>query len=339
MSRPATDSVTDLASTTQPAAAGFEFGGHAIALGERRRVELPVARLPTDTWLTLPLEVVRGAKPGPTVWLSAGIHGDELNGLEIVRRVLDLVEPSTLAGTLLAAPIINVFGITSGDRYLPDRRDLNRSFPGSEKGSLAARLANLFMTQIVARCDLGIDYHTGSNHRTNLPQVRANLSDAACLRCAQAFHPPIVIDASERDGSLRQASMERGIPVLLFEGGESLRFNAAPIAAGVDGTMRVLAEMRMLEPSPDIPAIPTSPLVVSRSSSWVRARRSGVLRLTTQLGQRVAADEVLGSIASVFGEGPKRVRAPHDGVVIGMALHPLANRGDALVHVARVEQG
>ncbi|QDU87842.1 Succinylglutamate desuccinylase [Pirellulimonas nuda] len=315
----------------------LKLGGHTIAMGERRRVELPVARLPTDTWLTLPLEVVRGAQPGPTVWLSAGIHGDELNGLEIVRRVLDQIEPDRLAGSLLAAPIINVFGITSGDRYLPDRRDLNRSFPGSAKGSLAARLANLFMTEIVARSDLGLDFHTGSNHRTNLPQIRANLSDPTCLRCAEAFHPPIVIDASERDGSLRQASMERGIPVLLYEGGEALRFDATPIAVGVQGTLRVLVEMGMIETPPTAVPKPAAPCVVSRTSSWVRARRSGVLRLEALLGQRVAADEVLGSIASVFGEGPKRVRAPHDGVVIGMALHPLANRGDALVHVARLD--
>ncbi len=325
--------------TTNDPHAPFELGGHPVARGERRRIELPVARLPTETWLTLPLEVIRGARPGPTVWLSAGIHGDELNGLEIVRRVLDQVSPEQLAGTLLAAPIINVFGIISGDRYLPDRRDLNRSFPGSEKGSLAARLAHLFMTEIVARCDLGLDFHTGSNHRTNLPQVRANLSDAMCLRCAQAFQPPIVIDASERDGSLRQAAMERGVPVLLYEGGEALRFNATPIAVGVDGTLRVLAELGMIERSPELFPLPASPCVVSRSSSWVRARRSGVLRLDAVLGQRVASDEILGSIASVFGEGPKRVRAPHDGVVIGVALHPLANRGDAVAHIARVEPG
>ncbi|MFW6198438.1 MAG: M14 family metallopeptidase, partial [Acidobacteriota bacterium] len=163
----------------------FEIGGERVAPGETRRLDLPVARLPTQQMLSLPVKVLHGSRPGPRLWLSAAIHGDEVNGVEIIRRVLDAVRPEELAGTVVAVPIVNVFGFVQQSRYLPDRRDLNRSFPGSRRGSLAARLARLFLTEVVERCSHGIDLHTGSLHRSNLPQVRGDLDDPETRRCAE----------------------------------------------------------------------------------------------------------------------------------------------------------
>ena len=310
------------------------IAGTTVEPGKRALIEVPVSRLPTATSLNLPIVVVHGLRPGPKLWLSAVVHGDELNGLEIIRRVLDVVRPRQLAGTLVAAPIVNVFGMLGESRYLPDRRDLNRSFPGSATGSLASRLAHLFMTNVVAACDMGIDLHTGSDHRFNLPQVRGDLEDEATLAMARAFGAPISIHSPMRDGSLREACRRRGIPVLVFEGGEAHRFNEAIISTGTDGVLRVLAHlgMRTVEPVPS----PKRTQVV-RHTTWVRARRTGILRSAVETGQRVNQGEVLGVIADAVGGEPTTMKAPLAGLVIGNTLHPLVHPGDALFHLADLD--
>ena len=307
------------------------IGGVTVAAASRRTLELPVARLPTDTSLSLPVAVINGLRPGPKVWLSAVIHGDELNGVEIIRQVLNLLRPRELAGTVVAVPIVNVFGFVNENRNLPDRRDLNRSFPGSPRGSLAGQLAHLFMTQVVARCDYGIDYHTGSDHRTNLPQLRVDLSDPQVERLAKAFAAPATIDAAFRDGSLRHACSKRGIPLLVFEGGEAHRFNAGAVRVGVEGTLRVLAELGMRDG-----AVPKAeqPTVIVRHSKWERARRSGIARIDVFPGQPVQRGDVLGVIADALGERQTLVRASRSGIVLGYTRNPLASQGDALVHIA-----
>jgi predicted deacylase len=297
-------------------------------------VEVPVARLPTATRLSLPIMVLNGQRPGPRLWLSAVVHGDELNGLEIIRRVLEVLRPRRLAGTLLAVPVVNVFGMVTETRYLPDRRDLNRSFPGSARGSLAAQLANLFMTNVVAACDLGIDLHTGSEHRFNLPQIRGDLEDPTTLRLAQAFGAPVSVHSPQRDGSLREACRRRGIPVVVYEGGEVDRFNETAISAGVDGVLRVLADLEMRTGDPPPPAASTT---VVRHTRWVRARRTGILRSPVRAGQRVAKGDVLGIIADVVGDSRATMKAPFGAVVIGHTQHPLVNRGDALWHLANLD--
>lgn len=241
----------------------LQVGDTTVEPGERRRVEIPVARLPAGSWLHLPVEVWHGARPGPRVWLSAALHGDEIVGVPIIHRVMEALEGRELAGALLAVPIVNVFGFVAESRYLPDRRDLNRSFPGSKRGSLAARLAHLFMEEVVGRCGYGIDYHSGSDDRTNLPQIRADLEDEETLRCARAFGAPVTIHASTRDKSLRQAAAERGCHVLLYEGGEARRFDPPAVEAGVAGTLRVLRCLGMWEDP--VPATP--PAVGAGSSS------------------------------------------------------------------------
>jgi predicted deacylase len=313
-----------------------EIAGTSVAAGRRQLVEVPVARLPTATRLNLPIMVLNGQKPGPRLWLSAVVHGDELNGLEIIRRVLEVLRPRRLAGTLLAVPVVNVFGMVTETRYLPDRRDLNRSFPGSAKGSLAAQLANLFMTNVVAACDMGIDLHTGSEHRFNLPQIRGDLEDPTTLRLAQAFGAPVSIHSPLRDGSLREACRRRGIPAVVYEGGEADRFNETAIGAGVDGVLRVLADLGMRTGDP---APPSASTVVVRLTHWVRARRTGILRSTVRAGQRVAKGDVLGIIADAVGDSRATMKAPFGAVVIGHTQHPLVNRGDALWHLADLDPG
>lgn len=301
--------------------------------GRCERVELHVSRLPTGNALSVPLQVVNGSKPGPAMWLSAAVHGDELNGVEIVRRVLQRVQPSQLSGALIAAPLVNVFGFIDQSRYLPDRRDLNRSFPGTASGSLASRLAHAFMTEVVSKCEVGIDLHTGSNHRTNLPQIRANLQHEQTRRCAEAFGVKVIINAETRDGSLRHAATRRKKSVLVYEAGEPMRFDENAISLGVTGVLRVMSLLGMRtrkKPLAEFDGIEVT------ESTWVRARRGGILRLSAKLGDRVARKEELGVIADAFGAEERVVTATAAGVVIGHTTNPLVHQGDAIIHIAKV---
>ncbi|MCW8982812.1 MAG: succinylglutamate desuccinylase/aspartoacylase family protein, partial [Gammaproteobacteria bacterium] len=269
------------------------IGGRKILPGESVSIDLPVAMLHTQTPLSMPVQIRRGRKSGPTLFISAAIHGDELNGIEVIRRLHQHKSLSRLHGTLITIPIVNVFGVIEHSRYLPDRRDLNRSFPGSVRGSLAGRLANLFMTEIVANCTHGIDIHTGAMHRSNLPQLRVNLEDPETEQLARAFGVPVIINSDLRDGSLRQAASEQGIPMLLYEAGEALRFDEIAIRAGVKGIVNVMRTLGMLPKSSYKSRSAIEPLI-ARSSSWVRAPESGIFRAFAALGSRVKKDDVLG---------------------------------------------
>ena len=312
----------------------IEIGGSIIPPAERKRIEIPVARLPTQTLITLPVTVINGSHEGPILWLSSAIHGDEINGVEIIRQVLQKISPSFLKGTVIAVPIVNIFGFIEQSRYLPDRRDLNRSFPGSNRGSLGSRLANLFMEEIVSKSTHGIDLHTASDHRKNLPQIRANLHDSQTYECAKAFAAPVMIHSQTRDGSLREAATKRGIPVLLYEAGEALRFDGNAIKVGVDGILRVMAALKMYPLETYIEAQPILPV---NETKWVRASRSGILRLYVDLGQKVTKKQVLGVISDAFGETNTTVNAPCAGIVIGSLQNPLVNQGDAIVHIAIIQ--
>ena len=299
-----------------------------------KEVGLPITRLVTGADVSLPVHVIHGRDEGPTVWISAAIHGDEVVGVEVIRRVMAKVNAKTVRGTLLAVPIVNVIGFMNGDRYLPDRRDLNRSFPGSARGSLAGRVAHLFMTEVVDKCEVGIDLHTGSDRRSNLPQVRCDLDDPATRALAEAFGAPVIYHAKLRDGSLRYAARERGARVLLYKGGEAWRFDEWAIAAGVLGVLRVLAHLGMIDPLEEEPPAPS---LVCRRSGWVRARRTGILQMEAHLGQIVSDHERLGGLSDSFGHRLRLVRADRPGVVIGRTEAPLVNRGDAIVHIAEIE--
>ncbi len=308
----------------------FSLGGVDVLPGSRAHVELPVSRLITGAQIAMPVSVLHGAQEGPTVWMSAAIHGDEINGVEIVNRVLAGLDAGGLRGTILAVPVVNVHGFMSGDRYLPDRRDLNRSFPGSKKGSLAARMARLFMTEVVSHCSIGIDLHTASDNRTNLPQIRANLDDPTTRELSQIFGAPLMMHSKNRSGTLRQAATKAGAKVLLYEAGEPLRFNRLAIDTGVAGVRRVLRHLEMA----DWDGPEAAPVEESRSSSWVRARESGLVRLDVELGERVEEKEEMGEIIDAFGTRLSTIRANRAGLIIGRTMFPLSNKGDALVHIA-----
>jgi predicted deacylase len=308
----------------------FAIGSVRVRAGAARDLALPITRLVTGADVDLPVRVLHGREDGPTVWVNAAIHGDEVVGVEVIRQVLAGLSAKTLRGTLIAVPIVNVHGFMIGSRYLPDRRDLNRSFPGSPRGSLAARIAHLMMTEVVAPCEVGIDLHTGSDRRTNLPQVRADLDDERTRELALAFGAPVALHAKLRDGSLRHAAGERGATVLLYEAGEAWRMDPWAVDAGVAGVRRVLAALGMTDPVD--PA--DSPSVVCRRSGWVRARGSGMLHVEVGLGQRVQRGERIGGLFDSFGKRVGLVHADRAGIVVGRSESPLVNRGDAVVHLA-----
>ena len=307
------------------------INGEEIPRGSRRRIEIPVARLPSGPLLSLPVIVLRGESDGPSVFLDAAIHGDEIDGIDTILNILDRLSPASLKGTVIAVPVVNVYGFMTQDRYLPDRRDLNRSFPGSESGSMAARLANLFMTEVVRHCSVGIDFHAGSLHRTNMPQLRADLSDPETLRLAEAFGPRVIVNAKLRPGSLREAAGKLGIKVLVHEAGEPSRFDPVSMKQGIQGTIRVLYALGLIDQEP--PASRFEPIRIG-NTKWIRARRSGLMRVDLELGDRVEKNARLGVISDIFGEQQVPIRSPIDGIVIGLQLNPMVHRGDALVHVA-----
>ena len=318
----------------RPQGQGAQIAGTEVAPGTRRDVEIPVARLPTQTYVSLPVAVVNGAHGGPSLWIAAAVHGDEVNGIEIVRRVLERVDPESLAGTLYALPIVNVFGFLAKSRYLPDRRDLNRSFPGSPRGSLAARIAHLVMTEIVSRCSHGIDLHSGTDNRTNLPQVRGDLDDPGTLRIARAFGAPLMLQAGSVDGSLRRAAVKRGGCALLYEAGQALQFEEFAIRAGMDGVLRVMAALGMI---PRRGAPRPRRTVRAERSHWVRAPRSGLLRVRVAAGDRVRRRQIVAEISDLFGHEVVPLRAKCHGIVIGHTLNASVNQGEALLHLAEHE--
>ena len=313
----------------------FTVGDTAVRPGTQAAVDLPITDLSTHTPITMPVQVVHGRQAGPTLFVCAALHGDEINGVEIIRRLMRLSALRRLRGTLIAVPIVNVPGFLSQSRYLPDRRDLNRSFPGSQGGSLAARLARLFLDEVVAKSTHGIDLHTGAVHRDNFPQVRGDLGNPETERLALAFGVPVVINTGFREGSLREAAARHDVPVIVYEAGEALRFDEPSIRAGVKGITKVLRALEML-PAPRRQPRERKPLVI-RSSRWVRAPQSGLLRAAAALGSQVAEGEVLGAIADPFGENEMTVRSSTDGVVVGRTNLPLVHEGDALFHVAHHE--
>lgn len=315
-----------------PLRESFPIGGVRMRAGTTRELSLPITRMVTGAEVSVPVRIVHGREDGPVVWLTAATHGDEVVGIEVIREVLTSLSPKTFRGTLVAVPIVNVLGFMAGDRYLPDRRDLNRSFPGSARGSLASRIAHLLMTEVIRKGNVGIDLHTGAFGRTNLPQVRGDLDDPETRSLAEAFGAPVMYHAKLRDGSLRAAAREVGCRVLLYEAGESWRMDDWAVAAGVAGVRRVLAALNMIDGAD---AVPDGANQECRTSGWVRARNTGILMLDVDLGQHVSIGQRLGVLTDSFGKTVRLVRADRAGIVIGRAQTPLVNSGDALVHIAQ----
>ncbi|MCG3846660.1 succinylglutamate desuccinylase/aspartoacylase family protein [Photobacterium damselae] len=309
----------------------FEFANISIEAGTRANCELEIARLYTHSPLSVSVDILHGKHPGPVLLVNAAIHGDELNGVEVVRQVIDKIDLNKLHGTVIAVPVVNVFGFIHKSRYLPDRRDLNRCFPGSERGSIAGRMAYQYFSQVVRRATHVVDLHTAAIHRTNLPQIRANLDNEAAQAMAVAFGSPVVVDASLRDGSLRAAAEAYDIPVITFEAGEALRFDPHAIGSGVQGTLNVMKHLGMLRSSRSkkehTPMVP-------KATRWVRADSDGLLRSHVALGEKVEKNQIIASINDPSGASEISVIAPQGGIVIGQQTLPLVNEGDAIFHIA-----
>ncbi|MEK9820549.1 MAG: succinylglutamate desuccinylase/aspartoacylase family protein [Gammaproteobacteria bacterium] len=314
--------------------ADFEIFEHRIAAGSRHSFDLPVPDLYVHNDLAIPIHVIHGRRDGPVLFVSAAVHGDEILGVEIIRRLLASKQLSRLRGTLVAAPVVNIFGFLNQSRYLPDRRDLNRSFPGSEGGSIAARLANLFLTQIISRCTHGVDLHTAAINRENLPQIRADTLDPEVEAMAKAFGLPVIINSELIEGSIREAAADVGVKMVVYEAGEALRFDETAIRAGVNGVMRVMRHLGMLLPARISTAKKLKTPTVSSKSRWVRAPQSGIHRSITPLGAVVHKGDAMGFIASPLDVEDSPVLATTSGVVIGRSNIPLVTEGEALFHVA-----
>ncbi len=314
----------------------IKVGEVAVAPGYRTQVDLPIADLSTRVPITMPVHVLNGPRDGPVLFVSAAIHGDEINGVEIIRRIMKLAALRRLRGALIAVPIVNVPGFLNLSRYLPDRRDLNRSFPGSPRGSLAARLANMFLDHVLSNSTHGIDLHTGAVHRENFPQVRVNGDNCAAERMARAFGAPIVLYSGFREGSLRGAANDLNVPVIVYEAGEALRFDETSIRAGVRGVVRVMEDLDML-PARKRDGVSRAPMVL-RSSRWVRAPSSGVVRSKQPIGAQIEIGQVLAIVSDPLGEEDTDIRSPIDGVIVGRTNLPLAHEGDALFHIGLTQE-
>ncbi|KAB7882008.1 MAG: succinylglutamate desuccinylase [Arcobacter sp.] len=281
------------------------------------------------------MRVIRGKKDGPIIFISAAIHGDELNGIEIIRRFRKLNILKRLKGTIVLIPIVNIYGVMTLSRYMPDRRDLNRSFPGTKKGSLASRVAKVFFDEIVSKCDFGIDLHTAAIHKSNLPQIRTNLDNEFTYNLAKIFEAPVVLHSVLRDGSLRAEAQEKDIPVLLYEAGEALRFDETSIRIGVKGIVNILRELQML---PEVTKKKKfkNP-IIARSSQWIRSTESGVIRTIKALGDMVKEDEIIAYVDEPLGDESFEIKATFDGVIIGKSEIPLIQEGDAIFHIAQLK--
>ena len=315
----------------------FEIAGRRVRRGERLQFELPMAQLYTQAPLDMPVEVIHGRWQGPVLLVCAGIHGDELNGIEIIRRLRTLTSLDRLRGTLVLVPVVNLFGFLNQSRYLPDRRDLNRSFPGSERGSVAARTANLFFQSVVARCTHVIDLHTAAVNRENLPQIRAAIDQPGVEEMARGFAIPVIVNSGLIARSLRAEAGRIGIPVITYEAGEALRLDEKAIVSGVRGVVNVMRTLDML-PSRRSRAARAAPYVAN-TTSWFRSPADGLFRPLARLGTQIEKGATLGVVSGPFSSDDTVLAAPFEGIVICVSRLPLVNEGDALFHLARFRQG
>jgi len=309
----------------------FTIGEHSIRPGEFKEIHINIARLPSRTQIDTPIYVYRAPEEGPVLALTAGMHGDEINGMEIVRRILDQGYNKVLRGTVLCMPVINVYGFLNYSREVPDGKDINRSFPGSKTGSLASRVAYHMTHDVLPYIDYGVDFHTGGALRTNYPQVRCMMQEEKNVELAAAFNAPFTIDSPFRPHSLRQTAAKKGKNIIVYEGGESVRFDQYAIEEGVNGTLRLMKHLKMIDNAPQ--AKQESKIVWN--SSWVRARTAGLFQTLINCGDLIQKNQVVGSLTDPFGEFKEDIKSPATGYVVGLNNNPVVNAGDALLHIGQ----
>ncbi|MEM8757563.1 MAG: succinylglutamate desuccinylase/aspartoacylase family protein [Planctomycetota bacterium] len=318
---------------TSPSA--FEFAGQTIGLGEQRDVEVPVGESAIGRDVVVPVRVWRGVEPGPAVAITAAVHGDEINGIGIVRQLL--IDPpfDLKRGTLILVPVVSVLGFERQSRYMPDRRDLNRSFPGSASGSLTSRYAHAIFERIVRKADCLIDLHAAAAKRTNFPNVRADLNDPRTAELAERFGASITVHGTGPDGSLRKAATDAGVPTIILEAGEVWKFEPAMIEAGVRGILSALAGMGMINMKPTKPVY----RAVCRKTTWLRADQGGILRFHVGPGEDVDKGQPLATVTTLLGKDLGTIEASDDGILLGMTTMPSVVPGDPVCHLAMVEGG
>ncbi len=307
----------------------FSINGTQVLPGENKQIILNTYELPTKTAIEIPVYVFRSQQPGPTLLLSAGMHGDETNGIEIIRKVITREEVQNIrCGNLIAIPVINIVSFLFGSRDLPDGRDMNRCFPGNKNGSLGSRIAYDIMKQIIPLVDFGVDFHTGGAKINNYPQVRCVFDFPDNVSIAEKFSPPLVIDSSYREGTLRREAAKKGKPILVFEGGESLRFDYLAINEGINGCLRLMGAHNMINLD-----LPQNPTVKLKKTTWVRAKLSGLFHVSKTNGSHVNKGDLLGVICNPYGEVEEKVFSPEDAYIVGINNQPVINEGDALIHL------
>lgn len=305
-----------------------------ILPGETKTLNLEIARLHTATKLKIPVIVSRAKLDGPTVLLSAGLHGDELNGVDIVRQIVHKGMNIPKRGTIICIPVINIFGFINQTREFPDGRDMNRVFPGSKTGSLAGRFAHYLVTYILPHVDYAIDFHAGGASRFNAPQIRIAPENAELEELATMFNPPFLLYSAQISGSFRNACAKKGIKMLLFEGGKSLDINPDVSDMGVEGTKRFLRSFDMLRDQFKIDTLKEEMTVIT-NSIWVRARRSGLLHDQVKIGAYVEKGAILAEISDPYGQENTLMRAPNAGYVINVNDAPIVYQGDAVFHISK----
>ncbi|MEM7079530.1 MAG: succinylglutamate desuccinylase/aspartoacylase family protein [Pseudomonadota bacterium] len=330
--------VVSAAAETDPSAesagdkppAPTDFKTTLVAPGTLGRTEWSAGETLHGASIPTPILVAQGTRPGPTLCVTAAVHGDELNGIESVRRLMHNINPAKLTGTVIGVPIVNLQGFQRHSRYLADRRDLNRFFPGTPRGSAASRLAYNFFHDVISRCDGLVDLHTGSFHRTNLPQLRADLKNPAVLELTEGFGATVILHSQGGQGTLRRAAVEAGIPAVTLEAGEPLRLQENAVAHTVKALFTLLDTMEMYNRR----SLWGNPEPTYHSSTWVRADQGGILLSKVKLGKRVKAGDILGSVTDPITNEQVNIAAPYAGRVIGMALNQFVMPGYATFHLA-----
>lgn len=307
----------------------ISIAGQEVRPGEFKEININIARLPSRTQIDTPIYVYHGVEEGPVLALTAGMHGDEINGMEIVRRILDNGHNRVKRGTTICMPVINVYGFLNYSREVPDGKDINRSFPGSKTGSLAARVAFHITHDVIPFIDFGVDFHTGGAMRSNYPQVRCVMQDKINVELAEAFHAPFTIDSPFRPHSLRQTAAKKDKHIIVYEGGESVRFDQHAIEEGINGTLRLMKHLKMIDWAPE----PKEPNKVIWSSSWARARTAGLFQSAIRCGDLVQKNQLVGTLTDPFGEFKEQIKSPSTGYVVGLNNNPVVNAGDALLHI------
>lgn len=301
----------------------------SVKPGEKKIINFSIARLPTYTEINLAVHVYRGKEEGPVLLLTGGLHGDESNGIEIVRRLEESKLITPKCGTVIAIPIVNVYGFIFNERGVPDGKDINRSFPGAKDGSLARMLAYTLMKNIIPIVDYGIDFHTGGASRANYPQIRCSFNQPIAKELAVSFGAPAILHSTLIKHSFRSAAHLKGTPMIVFEGGESLRLDEHSINEGINGTLRVMNHLGMKDA-----AVDTFESKIYNNSIWLRAKKSGLFNSVLELGAAVSKTEVLGFINDPFGGRKAKVVSSHEGIIIGQNNNPIVHKGDAVIHIA-----